>query len=464
MPGLTTIVSYDNGANFTYDNTKVDFPGSNVYLKNLIGDVLYYALRSDKVEKRGLAGTATENGAPGIVGSKCSFLNAADALLFSSTSPMFSSEGTIRYKITPNYSGNPAANRYHFFMAESSSTTGYNTISLHHGTSGQLILTVRNSAGGAVTVYNLGAWSPTSGTEYEIELDASTLTPMHRVYINGAAFGYYAGAFTRTNISYLIVGNTTSLSNNADAYIRDFQVYSSIQHTGVGGFTSEIPRTEQFTYTQVEQTITVNSAIELDSWTSFDATLTAPVNTDYGFIVKLNNTNKYWDGAAWSNSNGTLAQSNTYADINTNITSLTVSDGVAVKIVLILSSSDGYTTPYAEDFTMEYDFFASLTAPSECVVYGYVLGMEGEGLEGAVITFQANQFEYGENLVGVKTKTTTDANGFFEISLIETATPNATVTATIAYQSSTQKIKKRYTGIIPNSITESFTAIFTEEV
>jgi len=89
----------------------------------------------------------------------------------------------------------------------------------------------------------------------------------------------------------------------------------------------------------------------------FIETATKPANTEIKYILSVNDgvDYQYWDGAAWSASNGTYAQSNTAATINTNIS--TLSSNGTLKIKAFLHTSDNTKTPQLDNV------FTSFTAP-----------------------------------------------------------------------------------------------------
>ena len=170
------------------------------------------------------------------------------------------------------------------------------------------------------------------------------------------------------------------------------------------------------------------SSVGADGISAFSATSNAPAGTTIGFVIMLGSTPKYWNGSAWATSDGTYAQSNPAATINTNAASLTVPPGTSLSVKAIMDSSDLDTTPTLSAMSLTYAFRAAAPTLSTCLVYGYLLDAQGSGISGQKITFDvirgdANPYREASGAVITETQVsvTTESDGYFEVSLIRTS-------------------------------------------
>jgi len=176
-------------------------------------------------------------------------------------------------------------------------------------------------------------------------------------------------------------------------------------------------------YPDDDPTVTFNSTIRMEGLEGFDETASKTGSDEIKYILRKESTDYYWDGAAWSSSNGTYAQSNTAAEIETNKASF-ASLGTTVTVIAFLHSNDGSTTPELDQVTVEYDFSGEASDDiSICTVYGYQTDSEGNPSTAAVTaTLTKDGVKYKDNILIRKTLITVTPNseGYFELDLIET--------------------------------------------
>ena len=174
---LSQTINYDNSTNFGV-NTNIDFTTlASLAFRGLENNEMFGAsiLGATATATRGLGvltGTAN-NGATITNIAAVDLLDLTGAVSdrywsYDPTNADFGEIGTLRFKIRPAYTGGPASNRFIFQLTGAGVD---NRIVLLHQASSNLQLILNNSAGGAIAAANLGNWSPTSGQEYEFELN-----------------------------------------------------------------------------------------------------------------------------------------------------------------------------------------------------------------------------------------------------------------------------------------------------
>lgn len=125
---------------------------------------------------------------------------------------------------------------------------------------------------------------------------------------------------------------------------------------------------------------------------------------------------------------GVFSQSNTFADANANASLLDVSQGVRYRPVTLLHSEDGVSTPTIASLTFQFDFFAfEADAPDvrTCVVFGFVADASEVPQVNVRVCVFHDTFFHGSKVLKKPTAPVavfTDANGFFEIAVVETQT------------------------------------------
>lgn len=89
----------------------------------------------------------------------------------------------------------------------------------------------------------------------------------------------------------------------------------------------------------------------------FVETSTKPANTEIQYILSIDDGASYrwWDGAVWGVSDGTYAESNTAADVHTNIP--TLAPNGTLKVIAFLHTTDNLVTPELDNI------LTSFTAP-----------------------------------------------------------------------------------------------------
>lgn len=164
---------------------------------------------------------------------------------------------------------------------------------------------------------------------------------------------------------------------------------------------------------------------------------------------------EYWYSSGWVISDGTYAQSNTAAEIETNKATFTTV-GVTTQVKAFLHSDDGATTPTLSNVKVEYDFAGE--APDtidKCTVWGYTKDNQGN-VESKTITINLEpniaQYKNYTTLYQETITITSDATtGYWEAELVETV--NMPQGSRYVFDFGNDEIYYRF---IPNESTKSF--------
>jgi len=426
---ISQTITYDDPLNFAFDSDLIDVGVGGAELKPLVyaNETFFAGFPSSVDGNRGLGVlTGTATGGASVAGGKLDLKGGTlQYVSYAGALNSIINIGTIIAKFTPNYTGNPASSQNIFGVGASGGLS--NNISLFHHTDGKFYLNVYDSAGfnifgGSTTVH-----AATAGTPISIELALDVTTGDNKLFVNGVALVTSSATGVRTAPTSVVVGSDVSAANTADFEVDYFQMYSDIQHTA-----DFVANGEPTTYSLENPSIVVNSSVLTDGLSSVSEVATKTGSDEIKYLVFFGGVNFYWTGAAWAVSDGTYAQANTIIEINANAATLDLSAGGTLQGKALLHSNNGYSTPTLLSNTYTYSFYISSTDPNECIVYGWVKDSKGEGVLGATVSAAVTApFFHGENLIKKASEATTNAAGYWEMSLVETASVTQTFLITV---------------------------------
>ena len=269
--------------------------------------------------------------------------------------------GCMRMDYYPNYSGNPSATQFIFGIFKAHNVSA-NSIQIHHNTDGTITLRMKNSAGGTIVQASIGAWSPTAGTKYVLELNWNLTSGSSKLYINGVQFGSTrAETGTRDgNIGLLRIGQHVNGTNGQSDFLADNLVcFPTVQHTS--NHASELPYDAPIKYSLADPTIVTNSSFRSTSIRAYAATVIETGLDKANQVITGSGQDRRESGGVAADSNGTYAESSTAAELNSVIEDIiTIRKTVTVKT--FLHSEYGNTTPSIDLISLTYN--AALEDPT----------------------------------------------------------------------------------------------------
>ena len=363
-PGQVFTQAFTTDAGFTYDAAKAEFTGILVRQKDQrpfqskVGAT--YTSSKDLSWASTGSLTATDIGAPVLNAGKLECHGGGNNAVRYENADIGSvgDVGAIKVKYTPNYSGAPSGNVQILQLVNPSNNNGLMTL-FHAATGSTLRLTAYTSAG--TVKYSAiafgGAWSPVAGTEYELELNWDTIAGQVRLFVNGVLQGSMAvSSYARgSGTSRLYVGAGTSYPS-ADAAFNDVILFSAVQHTAnyTAGYT--LP---EFSY--AASTVILPAF----SYTGEGTVLTV----DNGSITEVGAprfiiAGKYWNGSIFAASNGTYAESSSFATIVANLENFNAEGATAITVSLVFNDSNSLSS--VDNFSVEVT--GEITAPSGSII------------------------------------------------------------------------------------------------
>lgn len=203
--------------------------------------------------------------------------------------------------------------------------------------------------------------------------------------------------------------------------------------------------------------ITPRSSLSTTEAVSFIASINASGSDEVRFIMVKTGTLKYWNGFDWVDSNGTLAQSNTAAEVAANISSLVdpLESNITISWRALLYSDDGTTTPELLQIDLEYDIAALPPIGIEvCTIWAENIDSEDNPDTTPVkIQLYKDGVKYKNETVvrDIKMNVTPDSGtGIWEIDLVENE--NMSPGAYYNFEFNGTKYRK----IVPNEIRKNF--------
>src|SRR3990167_888374 len=192
---ISTTFPFTTPGDFTYDTTKVEITGGKAKLLDLTpSNATCGATFTSNINLNNWsAGTVTGTATGGATVSSGKLNLIFDDVRYVSYDADLNADsqqtGCIRFKLTPNYSGTPSTQKTFFGISQAFSNLN-NLIQLNQLiTTGNLAVAFYDSTGVAMSSADLGNWSPTSGTEYEFELNYDFTSGATRLFIDGTQKG-----------------------------------------------------------------------------------------------------------------------------------------------------------------------------------------------------------------------------------------------------------------------------------
>lgn len=465
---LSTTINYDIPGNFTYDSSLIDIT-TTAGLKDLRpANATCYAGYTSSIDLLWGDGvlTGAASGGAAVSGGKLDLAHSDiryvdyDADLNADSQQT----GCIRFKMTPNFSGAPGV-YMGIFCITKATTLVTNCVQFIISNAGNLFLQIYDQSDVLKVNLNCGIWSPTSGVEYEFEINYDLTSGASRVFIDGVQFGSTSTATgTRSSdIGLLRIGNYPSPTQTSNFKIDDLMIFSTVQHTA-----NYTPASYGTTiYSTANPTILLNSTTAMDGLDGFSEVASKTGSDEVKYTIVVAGQDKYWNGSAWANSAGTYAQANTAAEIETNKASLDLSTGYNVKIMAFLHSDDGSTTPTLTSNEISYDFYVAPPMPiAECITYVYLddLLQDIDDFTAIDATFHVKSdvaFEHtGKTIIPFEYDVDFTAGGYAEFSVIETETVDKYLEFRVTYTEDARTKEILFNPVIvPNQTTVNLLTI-----
>jgi hypothetical protein len=209
---------------------------------------------------------------------------------------------------------------------------------------------IYDDSGTAIQQKNFGAFDRSLyGTWIEVELNLDFAAGSGRLFLDGVQFGtaWSWAPFSRASFpSQYRVTLNTALNNTTDvdsATYDALSIFDNIKH--ISNYTAGT--VEYYLYEESKVDLPTFSYAGLGAIQSLDSlSLTSSGGEKY--IID----GKYWDGAAWSVSDGSFAQANSLSEVNTNISSIVLDDSSMVPVSVVFP--DGSTQESVDNLTLEH--------------------------------------------------------------------------------------------------------------
>lgn len=259
--------------------------------------------------------------------------------------------GCVRFKVTPNYSGSPSGDKVFFCITRSPYISAKNLLAIRHlAATGWIQIMIASSSAAWIVLKNVVLWSPTSGQEYDFELNWDVTSGATRFFIDGVQQGStYTETGTRTldDIDTIVVGSDWNTTKTSNFKIDNLMFFDTVQHTA--NFTPSYPvfyptTDGLFIDTKDASQISPTNVVEY-----LTATITnnVPANTDAKIMLSNDGRTSWltWNGSAWTNPTDATdrTEGTSLSNIQSNITSLPKgNETLDVRLFLYTSDSNVY--------------------------------------------------------------------------------------------------------------------------
>lgn len=459
---FSTTIPYNSSQSLIYDANEIDLLADKAQLKKKdlqANELLFASAKSTLNADRfaGANGDITTVGSVGLIdynGSKyydlsvdgsSNYLSISDVANFGITNNY-----CIRFKIVPLYTGNPV--KVYDIFSMSIGTSVPSLISMSHQTNGVLRLDLYSSTSSSVS-HITEVWSPTANQEYEIEINCNGTTSY--IFIDGVLFSSVPHNVTVTARDRLYFGASKTGSGSSNYYVRDINIFNTAKHTT--DFTGEIPRVESL-FNADEAIVEVAGYLVTEGL--FNLAAIASDSTRY--LVKIENSYYYYNGASVVVSDKTYSQASTITQLVDNIEAVNalILSGKRIKLVPVLNSGANQgEQSFITSTTIDYDFYAIAEPFESCIVYGFIYG-NTEAISSSTVRIYSKKPVYQNGkIVLVDITVSTDESGYFEVDV-----PVNDLLAPYQYEltmvdSSGKTTKDKGSIVVPQQDTVSFITI-----
>lgn len=285
-------------------------------------------------------------------------------------------------------------------------------------------------------------------------------------YFDGANWVNSNGTYNQASTSAQIIANIASLTVGNTIIVKMYTTNGNNQ-----GSSDDLTIT--YTGRKYDDTspfITTNAGTYLDALSFFNSVFNTPISTAVNFILNINNSDYYHDGANWVASNGSLAQSNSLSQVQAQYTSLSsfVALGVLFKVKVLLTSSTGLNTPTITSHTFTYDFFGVPPVEiNECIVYSFIEDILQDlpnftTLNAKLIVENTSYFNQGGKIfIPYKFEIDYNTVGYCEVSIVNTVESQKKINFSIVYTDAdgNEKTVKLPSKVIPDQISISLSTL-----
>lgn len=457
---VNSTINFEDASDFTYDPNEIDISGNKARLASQVPstELAYFNFNTDGDFSSTRGGVSlTPAGVVDISGGKLNFTDNLNANVTAPSTTLNGPEGAVQFKFTSNVASIVSQTSI-FAMYDPTNTV-----------QGRVILVLTNQGGGitrinaiikddagVVTTTIMETFTMVIGQEYDMLFSWNLNSGDVSFFLDGVHSHTVNLVKTLTyTTDFLTLFGTLigSYTGNPDYSIDDIQTHNSAIKEGITD-SFPVPVIEAAPYLAESAGFYLNTLFTLDAISSF----TDVVTLNSGLVqyaLRINSILYWWNGAAWAVSDGTIVQSNTALEINTNADTLPVSAGVTMRVEFFIQATDLYQTPEIDTTLLSYNFVLTSTDPVLCLVYGTVKDNSGNPVAGAKLTFDTPDHWYGENFIAPSKTVFTNSEGLFFAALVETETSGQTSTAIIEYKQAGKTKKVTYTGlVIPNKTLE----------
>lgn len=258
-------------------------------------------------------------------------------------------------------------------------------------------------------------WSTVVDGPHEIEIDLGRLLWLNRLQLDFALGGLPASA-----ILYLSVdGITFNEIVNIPAVADDIdQAFTAVRYRYVKLVLTDSLDTVQIIRFELNGPVQYYDDLNLYLLTppvlisaaeELLQSATTPAQTGIRYFWLIDGVAKYYDGAAWVNSNRTYGQASALTDLPP------LSQKSWVRLGVVLCSLDGTARPTITSCTLNAAAPApAVNDPNLCLVSGYLRDGTGDPLANREVTVQASK---GVGLLALERSVITDTYGYFEITI-----------------------------------------------
>ena len=243
-------------------------------------------------------------------------------------------------------------------------------------------------------------------------------------YWDGSSWAVSDGSYSQANPSSVTIDNLDQLSVEGAVNVPVSIIFPNAETTSSVDLVSvTVTGQKYFASGYVEP----SQALQVEDVIAYSENVTVPTNTNVGRLLKVDGNLKYFVSGSLVDSDGSFAQSNNESDFSSALVAYNFQTNTELYPRWVLTTSDDNATAELSDATIEYDFGATEPVNETCLVYGYLKKIDNTAAAGVTIQvgLESDREFYkkinGASISNEAVSTTTDANGYFELTLLRTS-------------------------------------------
>jgi hypothetical protein len=415
---LTKSFNFDNVDNYSYNSDLIEVLNSTSKLKAIVAGSQAYAywkmddniqdevFRDSSGNSRDLrfAGYTSLNKVPAKINRGLQGINTTTGFCrYGVGSSDFAFERTNTFSLECWVQFTGTATR--LFVSKQSNAGNFEGYAINTISSGLLRFVIRDNLTNILAVETVGTYNDGAFHHFVCTYDGTSTEAGMKIYVDNvldttvSTSGTLTGTIINNNVSFQISGrdgannciDSNTILDEVVVYDRELTAAEVSFRYNNGNGTQTIPGSTT-SFSTANPSLLPFGPTGVTEFLSINTTSVENGNDNIQIINILDDVKYYFNGVSWAASNGSYAQSNTFADMLSNITGLNAlfEERTQWNMQLFYHSDDGSTTPELSLFEITFNNEEVIEVPTGLITVAQIRALlEGYCINESIVS---NQF------------------------------------------------------------------------